>query len=65
MKKKILLFVAVAVFAIAGVFTATKVEAKVNPDCPNGCVAGKTGCHCYQDYSDLAEAKWKKAETRI
>lgn len=64
MKKKILLFVAVVAFAIAGVFTVTKVEAKINPDCPNGCVAGRGGCHCFKDYPDLAEHHWKEDDVK-
>jgi hypothetical protein len=32
--------------------------ATINPDCPNGCVNGEGGCHCYRDYKEYAEAKW-------
>ena len=25
---------------------------EVNPDCPNGCTCGNTGCYCYKTYPD-------------
>ena len=30
-----------------------------NPDCPNGCLSDGDGCHCYHNYSDYREKKWK------
>jgi hypothetical protein len=67
----VLFFVVVTVFSInmaqqssAGVSPesiAIMAEASakdVNPDCPNGCVEGSGGCHCYKDYPQYAEAKW-------
>lgn len=38
---------AIAVMAEAG--------GEINPDCPNGCVEGNTGCICYDYYVNLAE----------
>ncbi|KXT50006.1 MULTISPECIES: NVEALA domain-containing protein [Bacteroides] len=31
---------------------------EVNPDCPNGCTSGNTGCYCYKTYPDQREVKW-------
>jgi len=28
---------------------------EINPDCPNGCVAGSGGCFCYEYYEYYAE----------
>lgn len=33
-------------------------EYHVNPDCPNGCTSGNSGCYCYQTYPDQREVKW-------
>ena len=61
MKKKILLFVAIATLAVTGVMTvasAKKAQAGINPECPNGCVCGCDGCYCYKFYPYYSEAVW-------
>ena len=41
---------------LANVETLARYE--VNPDCPNGCTSGNTGCYCYKTYRDKREVKW-------
>jgi hypothetical protein len=61
MKKKILFFVAIIALTIVGIVgTVQTTTADINPDCPNGCVSGSTGCHCFIDYPQYAEAVWKE-----
>ena len=42
--------------ALANVEALARYE--VNPDCPNGCTSGNTGCYCYKTYPDKREVKW-------
>ena len=39
------------------------VDALADDDlCPNGCIKGSGGCHCYIDYPDLKEYPWPEPE---
>lgn len=62
MKKKILLVVTIAAFAVTGAMTissARKAQAGIDPECPNGCLLEKgKGCYCYQWYPYVKEAVW-------
>ncbi len=63
MKKKTYKFVSITIIAIVMVFGSQLINAKIippitDPDCPNGCVAGSTGCHCHGDYPNLREYNW-------
>lgn len=42
--------------ALANVEALARYE--INPDCPNGCASGDTGCYCLKDYPDKREMKW-------
>jgi hypothetical protein len=62
MKKKTYKFVSITIIAIVMVFGSQLINAKIppitDPDCPNGCVEGNTGCHCHIDYPNLKEYIW-------
>lgn len=57
MKKKILLFVAIAVFAVSGVISITSANrAQADGGCPNGClIVYGDGCFCYEWYYNVKE----------
>jgi len=61
MKRKILLFVAIAAFAVTGIMTvASAKKAQADEDCPNGClIVQGPGCYCYQWYDNLKEGPSK------
>jgi hypothetical protein len=46
--------------SLDGLISGVSAEAEINPDCPNGCVAGKGGCFCFIKYPKLKEATHKK-----
>jgi len=55
------LFVAtllVALLAIASFNNLFAQHTAINPECPNGCVKGGSGCYCYDWYEGLAEKNW-------
>ena len=57
--KRLAICLAVVAVATTGLLlTSSRTEAQVNPDCPNGCKNGKSGCHCFIDYPNLKEAGW-------
>lgn len=60
-----LIFVAVAALSIGGIFTINSVQAHINPDCPNGCIRGGGGCHCFDDYPNLSEASWPEEKKKV
>jgi len=66
MKKKILLLVTIAVFAVTGAMTISsseKAQADPNPECPNGCLIDPgDGCYCYTWHWDVKEAEWPNQE---
>jgi hypothetical protein len=70
MKKKILFSIlGVGLFAVAIMFnvqnlknTAANAKDEINPECPNGCVAGEDGCYCYGWQQGLGEYKWEGDE---
>jgi len=67
MKKKIL-------FSVLGVAVMLNVQSlknnvanakdEINPECPNGCVAGSKGCYCYGWHYGLGEHKWPGDEQK-
>jgi len=58
-KKKILVFAALVAFAIVGITNAQATK-KINPECPNGCVACGPGCVCNGYHQGLLEYQWPK-----
>jgi len=58
MKKLFLSILVIFALALTTGVNVNTADAQINPDCPNGCVGGSGGCHCFQDYPQYAEAVW-------
>jgi hypothetical protein len=60
MKRKIIALAIFAAITMTGIATYKSYAdaGKINPDCPNGCVSGQGGCHCFVDYPQYKEYNW-------